>query len=254
MDVSLDITDSTTDGSTGGYISNRIVRNNLGPAGGQVLYKSGTVYPGGLTAGLAQQSCTPAVTGSTCTWTYANNVLGLGQWAHQTNNTPFPSSNQTCNGAGATCFPTGTAFTSLFVNYNSAAGQTGYLGDYHLSAGSPYAGAGTDGKDIGANINQVLALTAGVRSNTIYAAAGIITTSLPNATVGTAYSQPLAATSASDFQIWSLISGSLPPGLSLSLGGTIFGTATAVGPSNFTVQMMDGAQQYAIQALTLTVQ
>jgi hypothetical protein len=266
LDVTMDSSDTTTDGSTGVYFSNRIVRNNIGPAGGQVLYKAGTIYAGGLQAGLKQQSCTPPVTGSTCTWVYTRNVLGLGQWTTQTNNTPFPCTNADvgatctqppapagCNAAHATCFPNGSAFTSLFVSYGSPAGQPGYLGDYHLAANSPYAGAGTDGKDIGANIDQILALTSGVRSNTTYAAASVTTTSLPNATVGNSYSQQLLATSASDFQIWHLTAGSFPPGIGMSLGGTLSGTPTVSGTSNFTVQMMDGAQQYATRALSLTV-
>ena len=267
LEVTMDSTNTTTDGSTGGYISNHVVRNNIGPAGGQVLYKSGTIYPGGLQAGLKQQGCTPAVTGTNCTWTYTHNVLGLGQWTSQTNNTPFPCTNADvgssctqppapggCNAAHATCFPSGTAFTSLFVNYNSPSGQPGYLGDYHLAANSPYAGAGTDGKDIGANIDAIATLTAGVRSNTSYTAASITTTSLPNATVGTSYSQQLAGTSASDFQIWHVTGGSLPPGIALSLAGTLSGTPTVAGTSSFTVEMMDGAQQYASAPLSLTVQ
>jgi hypothetical protein len=266
VDVSMDSTDTTTDGSNGGYISNHIVRNNIGPAGGAALYKSGTIYPGGLQAGVKQQGCTPAVTGTTCSWIYTHNVLGIGQWTLQMNNTPFPCTNADvgatcaqppapagCNATHATCFPSGSAFTSLFVNYNSPSGQPGYLGDYHLAANSPYAGAGTDAKDIGANIDEVLALTAGVRSNTIYAPAGITTTSLPNGIVGSNYSQQIAATSASDFQIWKMASGTLPAGLSLSLGGLISGTPTVPSTSSFTLQMIDGAQQYATQTLSLVV-
>lgn len=266
LEVIMDSTDTTTDGSTGGYISNQVVRNNVGPAGGQVLYKSGTIYPGGLWAGLKQQGCTPAVTGTTCTWIYTRNVLGIGQWTSQLNNTPFPCTNSDvgasctqppapsgCNAAHATCFPSGSAFTSLFVNYNSPSGQPGYLGDYHLAAYSPYAGAGTDGKDIGANIDLIATLTAGVRSSTNYTAASITTSSLPSATVGTAYSQQLVGTSASDFQIWHVTSGALPPGVGLSLGGTLSGTPTVSGTSTFTVEMLDAAQQYSSATLSLTV-
>lgn len=253
FDVSADLMDTTTDGSTGAYISNRTVRNNIGPAGGIATYSSG-IYPGGALAGLNQQSCTPPVTGTTCTWIYTRNVLGVGQWTNQINNTPFPSTNQTCNAGGATCFPSGSAFTNLFVNYNSPNGQPGYLGDYHLAASNPYSAAGTDGKDVGADVTTLLAKVAGVRSNTTYTAASITTTSLPNATSGTAYSAQLTGTSASDMQVWRITSGALPSGLSLSLSGVISGTPAGPGSSTFTVQMMDAAQQYASQSLTLTVQ
>ena len=45
-----------------------------------------------------------------------------------------------------------------FVNYNNAIG-----GDYHLLASSPYKNAGTDGKDLGADIDLISAATADVR-------------------------------------------------------------------------------------------
>ena len=55
----------------------------------------------------------------------------------------------------------------------------------------------------------------------------ITTTSLPNGTVGTAYSQTLAATGGATPYTWSVYSGSLPAGLSLgSSTGTISGTPT----------------------------
>jgi hypothetical protein len=253
FDVSQDLTDTTIDGSTGAYIANRTIRNNLGPAGGIFTYSSG-LYPGGALAGLQQQSCTPPVSGTTCTWTYTHNVLGVNQWTNQINNTPFPSTNFFCNSSSATCFPSGSAFTNLFVNYNGPNGQPGYLGDYRLAGGNPYAGAGTDGKDIGADMPTLLAKIAGVRSDTAFTAAAITTASLPNATHGVAYSAPLAANSASDMQVWRVISGTPPPGLSLSLAGTISGTPASAGTSTFTVQMMDAAQQYSTQTLSLTVQ
>lgn len=52
-------------------------------------------------------------------------------------------------------FPSGNFTTSAwskvgFVNFNGGDG-----GDYHLQASSPYHDAGTDGKDLGADINSV---------------------------------------------------------------------------------------------------
>ena len=67
-------------------------------------------------------------------------------------------------------------------------------------------------------------------------APAITTKSLPNGTVGTAYSQTLAATG-SDTSTWSIESGSLPAGLSLNEStGEITGTPTAAGTSTFTVK------------------
>lgn len=55
----------------------------------------------------------------------------------------------------------------------------------------------------------------------------VSTTSLPNGTQGSAYTANLTATGGSGFYTWSLLSGTLPPGLSLnSSTGAITGTPT----------------------------
>jgi len=52
-------------------------------------------------------------------------------------------------------FP-GSAAAVQFVNYNNGNG-----GDYHLLPSSPYKNAGTDGRDLGADIDAILSSTAG---------------------------------------------------------------------------------------------
>jgi hypothetical protein len=84
---------------------------------------------------------------STCFNTYA-----YGFNAIVATPTAFPSS----------VWPTGNFFPSSptavgFVNYNNGNG-----GDYHLLSSSPYKNAGSDGKDLGADINAIQAATAGV--------------------------------------------------------------------------------------------
>ncbi len=51
-----------------------------------------------------------------------------------------------------------TAAEVQFVNYNGGNG-----GDYHLQPSSPYKGKGTDGKDLGADVDAVDSATAGVQ-------------------------------------------------------------------------------------------
>jgi large repetitive protein len=82
----------------------------------------------------------------------------------------------------------------------------------------------------------------------------ITTTSLPQASVNLLYSQTLAATGGVLPYMWSLSSGSLPPGLSLSSSGAITGTPTLVGVFTFTVSVTDSASNSAAQMLTITVQ
>src|SRR5450755_903560 len=80
----------------------------------------------------------------------------------------------------------------------------------------------------------------------------ITTTSLSEGTVGSPYSAALAAVGGTSPYSWSILSGSLPPGLSLSASGVISGTATAGATSKITVQAKDSAsvQQTATSSLT----
>jgi hypothetical protein len=83
----------------------------------------------------------------------------------------------------------------------------------------------------------------------------ITTTSLPNGTVGSAYSQVVQASGGTPSYSWSLVpgQGTLPPGLSLSGGGVITGTPTTAGTSNFTVRVTDAASATAQKALSIVV-
>jgi putative Ig domain-containing protein len=84
----------------------------------------------------------------------------------------------------------------------------------------------------------------------------ISTTSLPNGMTGASYSQTLAATGGVTPYTWSVVSGSLPGGLTLNSGsGVISGTPSASGPSSFTVQATDVEipAQTASQALSITI-
>jgi hypothetical protein len=67
----------------------------------------------------------------------------------------------------------------------------------------------------------------------------ISTSSLPGATVGSPYSATLTAGGGNGPYMWSITSGALPPGLSLSSSGVISGTPTTTGTYNFTIQVVD---------------
>ena len=69
----------------------------------------------------------------------------------------------------------------------------------------------------------------------------ITTSSLPNGAVGSAYSTTLTATGGTLPYSWTVTSGALPAGLTLSNDGTISGTPTSAGQSNFTVQVTDSS-------------
>ena len=85
----------------------------------------------------------------------------------------------------------------------------------------------------------------------------ITTTSLPNATSGAPFSATLAASGGSGTgYAWSVLSGSLPTGFTLSAGGVLSSTGNPAAPVNsygFTVQVTDSAGNVATQPLTLVV-
>ena len=64
----------------------------------------------------------------------------------------------------------------------------------------------------------------------------ITTSSLPEASVGSAYSTSFAA-SGGNSQSWSIVSGSLPSGLTLASNGVLSGTPQTAGNATFTVKV-----------------
>jgi hypothetical protein len=83
----------------------------------------------------------------------------------------------------------------------------------------------------------------------------VSTTSLPNGTQSQPYNQSLAAAGGTAPFSWSVKSGLLPAGLTVSAAGQISGTPTTVGASNFTVQVTDSSipVQTATQGLSITI-
>jgi hypothetical protein len=76
---------------------------------------------------------------------------------------------------------------------------------------------------------------------------------LPAGTVGSAYSQTLAATGGTAPYTWTVASGTLPAGLALSSGGVVSGTPTAAGSSTFTIQATDSASTAKTATLAATL-
>ncbi len=83
----------------------------------------------------------------------------------------------------------------------------------------------------------------------------VVTTSLPNGIVGQAYNQTLTAGGGQGPYVWTIPQSSspLPPGLTLSAGGTIAGSPTTTGTFPFAVQLADAGQRVTTQSLSITV-
>ncbi|MFF7110596.1 putative Ig domain-containing protein [Pseudomonas sichuanensis] len=78
-------------------------------------------------------------------------------------------------------------------------------------------------------------------------------TSLANGTIATAYSANITASGGSAPYSYSLVSGSLPGGLTLSNGGSLSGTPNAAGSFSFTVQATDNTGFTGTRAYNLSV-
>lgn len=91
---------------------------------------------------------------------------------------------------------------------------------------------------------------------TVTPSPSVTTTTLPNGTVGAAYSATLQESGGVSPFTWSIVAGTLPNGLTLAAStGAISGTPTTPGTSNFTVQAADSSvpQQTATKALSITI-
>jgi hypothetical protein len=82
----------------------------------------------------------------------------------------------------------------------------------------------------------------------------VSTTSLADGVVGAAYSQTLKAVNGIAPYSWSIASGTLPAGLTLSSAGVISGTPTAAGnPVSVTFKVTDSVGATATKVLSITV-
>ena len=95
--------------------------------------------------------------------------------------------------------------------------------------------------------------TADLTLNVAFATLSVTTAFLPAGTIGVMYNQSLGATGGNGDNTWTRASGTLPAGLMLAADGTISGTPTTAGMSNFTVQVDSGDGQTATKALSITV-
>jgi hypothetical protein len=80
----------------------------------------------------------------------------------------------------------------------------------------------------------------------------VTTTTLPAGTVGASYAQTLQATGGEAPYAWSVVAGSLPPGLALN-GATIGGTPSTAGTYAFTVQASDAGSPVRTDTQALSI-
>lgn len=148
-------------------------------------------------------------------------------------------------------FPTVAAWQSAFVNYAS--------GDYHLTAASSYKAAGTDGLDLGANVDVINGYAAVAISGDDSVAPGsnrvrITTSALPDAMLNIPYSQAIGCSGGLAACAWQIVTSLLPDGMTFdTIAGAIVGTPTAVQTGNVTLTAYDPSWPTNTSTATLTL-
>jgi uncharacterized protein (TIGR03437 family) len=211
--------------------------------------------PSGVTFGSASLGGSPAQTG---TFTVTVTVTDAQHTSAQT--------SVTINvlGLTTTSLPGGTAGQL----YTAALGATGGSAGYSFSGSGlpPGLSLSTDGTITGTPT------TTGTSNFAVTVASGGVSvsgslslviarpqplslgsTTLPDGTIDTPYSQPLTARGGLPPYTWSLISGALSGGLSMSGSGVVSGTPTAPGSVSFGAQVTDTAGATATGTVILVI-
>ena len=242
----------------------------MGATGGKTAY-SWSISSGTLQAGLSLNSATGAVTGTPTASGTSNVTVRVTDAG-----TPTRADTQDLSLTIASppqptittsSLQDGTTGQSYSQTFEASGGTPPYA--WSLDSGSPPPGLSLSAGEITGTPSTVgdypftirvtdnLAQTS-TRALAIAVADPLLitTTSMPAATAGQAYSQQTTATGGKADYSWSLVGGSLPPGLSLNSGNpsaAISGTPTTPGNYAFTVQVADSGNPTRTDSRALSI-
>jgi hypothetical protein len=243
----------------------------IAATGGQTSY-SWSVTVGSLPSGLSLNSSSGAITGTPSaagTSTFTVQVRDSGSPA-RTDAKSFSITIVNPLTITTSSLPGGTVGVAYSQSVTASGGSGSY--SWSVSVGGLPDGLGLTSGTPSATVSGT-PTTAGTYSFTLQITDGagrtasqgfsivvsataplsITTTTLPPGRIGVAYSATLAATGGTGPYTWSWTSGSLPPGVGLSPGGTISGTPSKQGSYTFTVLVTDSVGATASRTFTLKI-
>ncbi|MCB1225566.1 MAG: putative Ig domain-containing protein, partial [Verrucomicrobiales bacterium] len=258
---SLTLTPSSLSAGTVGSAYGPVVFSQTGGTGAVTWSKTGTL-PAGLSfdAGTATLSGTPTEAGSfslTVTATDSNDCSGSVNLAFSV----------TCPviSVSPASLPNGTVNTAYSASLSASGGTSPYtfaVTTGSLPAGLTMTAAGAISGTPTSTATASFTITAtdangctATRNFSVTPVCPVVSispASLPNGTVGTAYSQSLSASGGITPYVFSVSSGTLPAGLTMTSGGVISGTPTSATAANFTVTVDDANGCKGTRNFTIT--
>jgi len=137
----------------------------------------------------------------------------------------------------------GSLPTGLSLNTNTISGTPSAAGSYTFTIKATDAGSKT----------ATMTYSVTISTQAAAPALSVSTSSLPDGIAGANYAASLSATGGAGAYNWSVTSGALPSGLSLSPSGSISGAPTTSGNYSFTVQVNDGGSSTASRTLSIYI-
>jgi hypothetical protein len=251
---------AVTTGTTGSAFSQTFTQSGgVAP----ITFSTASVLPAGLLfAANGTLSGTPTVTGNfpiTVTATDTNGCTGTGA----TYTLVISCPTITVNNPAVTTGTAGSAFSQIFTQSGGIAPATFSTGSA-LPAGLSLAANGTLSGTPTATGTFPITVTAtdaygctgtGAVYTLVISCAVITVTpvSLPGGTTGTAYSQTITASDGTAPYTYSVTSGALPAGLTLSAAGLLSGIPSASGTFPITVTATDAHSCSGSQAYSLVI-
>lgn len=199
-------------------------------------------YTGTNSAGTSTTPATVSITvsGPTLAITSSSGGTSLSAQVGQsfTQTFTFSGGKAPYSGYSITGIPAGLSVTGFNNTSITISGTPTVSGTFALGVSGTDSSTGTDpssGTNAPFTVNQTFTLSISAASM------NVSPSSLPSASVGTAYSQSITASGGIAPYTYAVTSGALPAGMSLSASGLLSGTPTAGGSFTFQVTATDSS-------------